>query len=230
MQRAVKQKFFKMQCVSTRMNLSDINTKPLTRQRRNFLLFLIGMVDYDEAENDHTSPVGEDEFQYECQKLCLKTEMNQVRCALLSALETGTVAKVPRNVVRAVVMASAVSRSRAETGIVGELNFVYDFDVVFVFMTLCTMVVLLWIAMRVGQCMYRCIRLSISKCFKWKEAWQLGNKLVAVSRTGTCFHELWCHRIKRSKNVSTLAMYQAKKQKYRACKVCFPECTGKKDH
>ena len=96
----------------------------------NFLLFLIGMVDYDEAENDHTSPVGEDEFQYECQKLCLKTEMNQVRCALLSALETGTVAKGLRNVV-------------AETGIVGEMNFNYDFDVVFVFMAFCTMVVLL---------------------------------------------------------------------------------------
>ena len=110
-------------------------------------------------------------------------------------------------------MASVVSRSKAETGIVGEMNFNYDFDVVFVFMTICTMVVLL------------CIRFSISKCFKWKEAWQLGNKLVAVSRNGACFHELWCHRIQRSKNVSTLAMCQAKNQKYRACKVCFPECT-----
>ena len=46
---------------STVLNVADINTKKLTEASRSFLMYLIGVVEYDKASKGYV-PAGEGEF------------------------------------------------------------------------------------------------------------------------------------------------------------------------
>ena len=49
LQDKVKAGDLEMEGVATVLNVADINTKKLAKARRSFLMYLIGLVEYDEA-------------------------------------------------------------------------------------------------------------------------------------------------------------------------------------
>ena len=61
-----------MEGVPTHLNVADTDTKRLTRTRRDFLMYLMGMVDLNEDENKFEK-VGQTEFDNYLQKKFQKT-------------------------------------------------------------------------------------------------------------------------------------------------------------
>eukprot|EP00435_Cladocopium_sp_Y103_P004476 s4658_g1.t1 len=77
-----------MEAVSTLLNISDMGTKRLTKPQRAFLMYLMGVVHYDEASNSYMA-VGEIEFNEEIRKRAMAKNMKAVRSAMLSTLVDG---------------------------------------------------------------------------------------------------------------------------------------------
>ena len=88
LQQCVKLGILTMTGVATLLNVADIGTKKLSRLRRRFLMFLMGMVFYDEA-NKVYMPVGEDEFNEEMRQKALGKSMKAVRQVMLNTLSDG---------------------------------------------------------------------------------------------------------------------------------------------
>ena len=61
LQNKVKAGELEMDGVATVLNVADINTKKLTKVGRSFLMYLIGLVEYDGSSKMYV-PAGEDEF------------------------------------------------------------------------------------------------------------------------------------------------------------------------
>ena len=60
-QEEVKKETLSITGVGTLLNVADLNTKKLTRNRRNFLMYLLGFVEEDENNGGYAT-VGEEEF------------------------------------------------------------------------------------------------------------------------------------------------------------------------
>ena len=105
LQQEVKRGTMSMEAVPTLLNISDIGTKALSRARRCFLLFLIGMVCFDEAHGCYV-PVGEEEFENYLKKKTISKNMREIRRALLSSLADGIdyKPKIPKSFVKAVAL------------------------------------------------------------------------------------------------------------------------------
>ena len=67
-----------MDGVSTTLKIVDLGTKRLSKSRRDFLMYLIGLVEYDNISKSYV-PVGEDAFNAHLQKKALGKAMKSVR-------------------------------------------------------------------------------------------------------------------------------------------------------
>ncbi|CAL1135832.1 unnamed protein product [Cladocopium goreaui] len=88
LQQCVKLGMLTMTGVATLLNVADIGTKKLSKLRRSFLMFLMGMVVYDEATKSYV-PVGEAGFNEEMRKKALSKNMKVVRQVMLNTLSDG---------------------------------------------------------------------------------------------------------------------------------------------
>ena len=101
MQLEVKKKTLKMEGIPTLWNMADLGTKRLSRQRREFLMFLIGVMEMNVEGADQTfCHVGEETFHEEVRKKNLAQKMKEVKKEMVCALveEKGeTVRQRPRS-------------------------------------------------------------------------------------------------------------------------------------
>ena len=67
LQQQIKSGSLEMDGVATVLNISDLGTKKLTKVRRCFLMYLIGLVEFDPSTKSYV-PAGEDEFNLFMQK------------------------------------------------------------------------------------------------------------------------------------------------------------------
>ena len=74
-----------MDGVSTVLNIADLGTKRLAKARRDFLMFLIGLVEYDNISKACV-PVGENAFNSYLQKKAFGKTMKSVRQVMLKSL------------------------------------------------------------------------------------------------------------------------------------------------
>jgi len=81
----VKAGDLEMDGVATVLNVADINTKKLTKARRSFLMYLIGLVEYDTVSKMYV-PAGEDEFNIYMRKKYMGQSMKTVRRVVLNTL------------------------------------------------------------------------------------------------------------------------------------------------
>ena len=106
LQKAVKDQLLNIEGVSTLVNVSDPGIKPLTRNRRLFLLYLIGVMEKTDFEESFTS-VGEAEFNEHLRKKALGQKMKVVRKIVVQFLEDGIETfnyKVPKSFVKAITL------------------------------------------------------------------------------------------------------------------------------
>jgi hypothetical protein len=77
-----------LDAIPTVLNISDLGTKRLAKARRAFLMFLIGLVQYDSNTKSYAA-VGEDEFNAYLQKKAIVKTMKSVRQMMLASLSSG---------------------------------------------------------------------------------------------------------------------------------------------
>ena len=103
----------------TVLNIADLGTKRLAKARRDFLMFLIGLVEYDQNSKAYV-PVGEDAFNSYLQKIAIGKTMKSVRQVMLKSLTDGVEdlqIKVSKPMVKAVTsmaLQPLVSSARLE--------------------------------------------------------------------------------------------------------------------
>ena len=89
-------------------NVSDLITKKLTRQRREFLMYLIGVVELQgEGQDEFFSPVGESACNEVASKKVMAQRMKMVKNEMIRSLvneEHDYKIKIPTNMVRAVTL------------------------------------------------------------------------------------------------------------------------------
>ena len=88
LQQKIKEEALQMDGVPTVLNLADLGTKRLSKARRDFLMFLIGLVEYD-PNNKVYVPVGEDQFNAYLQKKALGKTMKSVRRVMVDSIVNG---------------------------------------------------------------------------------------------------------------------------------------------
>ena len=103
LQNKVKAGELEMDGVATVLNVADINTKKLTKVRRSFLMYLIGLVEYDGSSKMYV-PAGEDEFNAYMQKKYMGQNMKTVRRVVLNVLANG-MEEIPTQVSKPLVKA-----------------------------------------------------------------------------------------------------------------------------
>ena len=107
MQLEVKKETLVMESIPT-LNVSDLGTKRLSRQRREFLMYLIGILEMNaEGREDIFTIVGEETFSRELEKNMLAKKMKEVKKEMVQMVfldygRSGT--KIPTNIVRAVTL------------------------------------------------------------------------------------------------------------------------------
>ena len=74
-----------MEGVPTLLNVADMGTKRLTKVRRAFLMYLMGMVQYDESSDSYVA-VGEWEFPEELRRRTMAKNMKAVKQVMLNTL------------------------------------------------------------------------------------------------------------------------------------------------
>ena len=118
MQLEVKKETLVMESIPTLMNVSDLGTKKLSRQRREFPMYLIGIMEMNaEGKEEIFTRVGEETFSRELEKRMLAKKMKEVKKEMVQmvVLDHGSSgAKIPTNVVRAVTLLLL------QQGVVGE--------------------------------------------------------------------------------------------------------------
>ena len=77
-----------MDGVATVLNSSDLGTKKLTKVRRRFLMYLIGLVEYDPNIKGYTC-AEEEEFNLYMQRKCMGQSMKAIRRVVLGTLSAG---------------------------------------------------------------------------------------------------------------------------------------------
>ena len=88
LQQKIKECALQMDGVPTVLNVADLGTKRLAKARRDFLMFLIGLVEYDQNSKAYV-PVGEDAFNSYLQKKAIGKTMKSVRQVMLKSLMDG---------------------------------------------------------------------------------------------------------------------------------------------
>ena len=107
-QEEVKQETLSITGVGTLLNVADLNTKKLTRNRRNFLMYLLGFVEEDENNGGYAT-VGEEEFNEFLRKKATAQRMKQVRRTLLQNFSDGvSPTPVPRQMVKVTLLSMCV--------------------------------------------------------------------------------------------------------------------------
>ena len=108
MQLEVKKGTLVMDSIPTLWNVADLGTKRLSKLRREFLMFLIGIVELHGGGSDETfSKVGEEAFNQEVAKKVMAKQMKQVKREMVSAVIEGTAnlsAKIPTSMVKMVTL------------------------------------------------------------------------------------------------------------------------------
>ena len=108
MQLEVKKKNLKMEGIPTLWNMADLGTKRLSRQRREFLMYLIGIMEMKvEGSGQVFCRVGEDAFHEEIRKKNLAKKMKEVKDEMICALvtdESEIRAKVSKSMVKMVTL------------------------------------------------------------------------------------------------------------------------------
>jgi hypothetical protein len=84
-QQRLKEGAMAMEGVPTLLNVADIGTKRLTKVRRAFLMYLMGMVQYDESSDSYVA-VGEWEFAEELRRRTMAKNMKAVKQVMLNTL------------------------------------------------------------------------------------------------------------------------------------------------
>ena len=77
-----------MDGIATVLKISDLDTKKLTKVRRRFLMYLIGLVEYDPNIKNYIC-AGEDEFNLYMQRKYMGQSMKAIRRVVLGALSAG---------------------------------------------------------------------------------------------------------------------------------------------
>ena len=88
LQQKIKEGALQMDGVPTVLKIADLGTKRLAKPRRDFLMFLIGLVEYDQNSKAYV-PVGEDAFNAYLQKKAIGKTMKSVRQVMLKSLMDG---------------------------------------------------------------------------------------------------------------------------------------------
>ena len=95
-----------MDAIPTVLNTADLGTKRLVKARRAFLMFVIGLVQYDSNTKSYTA-VGEDEFNVYLQKKAIGQTMKPVRQVML-ALPSNGVDELPIQLSKLMVKAVTI--------------------------------------------------------------------------------------------------------------------------
>ena len=106
MQQTIRDELMDLEGVATLLNVADLGTKKLSRARREFLMYLIGLVYFNE-ETDKFEPVGQEEYDLYWQKKSLAANMKEVRKVMLKTLTDGTEVwkpKIPTSMVKAITL------------------------------------------------------------------------------------------------------------------------------
>ena len=106
LQGIIKRGLLEMEPVPTLVNVSDIGTKALGKKRREFLLFLLNVVNYDEAVGCYV-PVGEEEYDNYLQKKAMGRQMKEVRQVMLNTVLDESMEhkpKIPKSLVKTVAL------------------------------------------------------------------------------------------------------------------------------
>eukprot|EP00435_Cladocopium_sp_Y103_P026822 s1787_g6.t1 len=106
LQQKIKECALQMDGVPTALNVADLGTKRLSRARRAFLMFLIGLVEYDPNIKGYT-PCGEDEFNQYIQKKALGKTMKSVRQVMVNSLVSND-AELPIRISKPLVKAMTI--------------------------------------------------------------------------------------------------------------------------
>ena len=118
MQLEVKKETMVMEAIPTLLNVSDIGTKRLSRQRREFLMYLIGITEMNaEGKEETFSKVGEETFSQELEKKMLAKQMQEVKKQMIQTVveeKSSWGLKIPTNVVRAVTLLLLQHRAGGE--------------------------------------------------------------------------------------------------------------------
>ena len=85
LQLMIKNNVVSMDSVNTLFNMSDLGTKKLTKARRAFLMFLAGMVFFNEETKEH-EPVGEEECNEQLRRKSMGKSMKMVQKVVLGTL------------------------------------------------------------------------------------------------------------------------------------------------
>eukprot|EP00913_Durusdinium_trenchii_P013595 g12765.t1 len=108
MQLEVKKETMVMDGIPTLLNVADLGTKRLTRQRREFLMHLIGIMEMNaEGKDEVFSKVGEDTFHQELEKKMLAKQMKEVKKQMIQTVveeKSSWGIKIPTALVRAVTL------------------------------------------------------------------------------------------------------------------------------
>eukprot|EP00435_Cladocopium_sp_Y103_P003523 s1844_g1.t1 len=96
LQKAMKDGLLDLEPVATLLNVSDLGTKKLNRNRRAFLMFLMAIVEFSDEVGGYV-PVGEQEFNEVMQRKMLSGNMKEVRRVMLETISSGT-AEFQKNV------------------------------------------------------------------------------------------------------------------------------------
>ena len=112
MQLEVKKETLKMEGIPTLWNVADLGTKRLSPQRREFLMYLIGLMEMQAEGREEFL----DAFNKEMERKVLAKKMKEVKNEMVQAVFTddnshGT--KIPTNLVRAVAPTSRSTRRRS---------------------------------------------------------------------------------------------------------------------
>ena len=88
LQQQIKGGAIEMDGVATVLNISDLGTKKLTKVRRRFLMYLIGLVEYDPNIKGYAC-AGEEEFNLYMQRKYMGQSMKAIRRVVLGTLSAG---------------------------------------------------------------------------------------------------------------------------------------------
>ena len=94
-QKAVRDSLMTIESVTTLLNVSDLGTTRLSRQRRHVLMFLMGMVRFNEDIMEYEA-VGEQEFTEHTQRRAMGKNMKVVRQVMMQTLANGVDGIQPR--------------------------------------------------------------------------------------------------------------------------------------
>ena len=87
LQKAVRDGLMTIESVATPVNVSDLGTKKLSRQRRLFLMFLMGMVHFNKDIMEYEA-VGEEEFTEYMQRKSTGKNMKVVRSVMMQTIRS----------------------------------------------------------------------------------------------------------------------------------------------